>query len=116
MIRRPPISTLFPYTTLFRSLVLAEAGQAGAHAAGARAGRHEQRDEQGERERTRLQSRHTDIYLIPSFFFNDTATTDIYTLSLHDALPISRARRGWPGGRACGRCPRGSSRAARRTG
>src|SRR5437667_11055493 len=23
------------------------------------------------------------------FFFNDTATTDIYTLSLHDALPIS---------------------------
>src|SRR5438045_5349226 len=23
-----------------------------------------------------------------SFFFNDTATTDIYTLSLHDALPI----------------------------
>src|SRR2546422_1985943 len=26
------------------------------------------------------------------FFFNDTATTEIYTLSLHDALPISRAR------------------------
>src|SRR5688572_31876219 len=26
------------------------------------------------------------------FFFNDTATTEIYTLSLHDALPIS-----WPG-------------------
>src|SRR3712207_8029866 len=26
------------------------------------------------------------------FFFNDTATTEIYTLSLHDALPI------WPGG------------------
>ena len=23
------------------------------------------------------------------FFFNDTATTEIYTLSLHDALPIS---------------------------
>src|SRR2546422_6567036 len=31
------------------------------------------------------------------FFFNDTATTEIYTLSLHDALPISR-----PGG-TCGR-------------
>src|SRR3712207_9368541 len=38
------------------------------------------------------------------FFFNDTATTEIYTLSLHDALPISAgavalARRkngGWP--------------------
>src|SRR3712207_7520004 len=27
-----------------------------------------------------------------SFFFNDTATTEIYTLSLHDALPISTAR------------------------
>src|SRR3712207_7165561 len=26
------------------------------------------------------------------FFFNDTATTEIYTLSLHDALPISRPR------------------------
>src|SRR2546426_12743009 len=26
------------------------------------------------------------------FFFNDTATTEIYTLSLHDALPIYRAR------------------------
>src|SRR5256885_4181760 len=30
------------------------------------------------------------------FFFNDTATTEIYTLSLHDALPISRRRRGRP--------------------
>src|SRR3712207_8303487 len=27
------------------------------------------------------------------FFFNDTATTEIYTLSLHDALPISFAPR-----------------------
>src|SRR5258708_31517645 len=27
----------------------------------------------------------------PFFFFNDTATTEIYTLSLHDALPISAA-------------------------
>src|SRR3989442_10876196 len=26
---------------------------------------------------------------LPFFFFNDTATTEIYTLSLHDALPIS---------------------------
>src|SRR2546428_9502265 len=26
------------------------------------------------------------------FFFNDTATTEIYTLSLHDALPIFRVR------------------------
>src|SRR5256885_8250143 len=27
------------------------------------------------------------------FFFNDTATTEIYTLSLHDALPISQSSR-----------------------
>src|SRR2546426_12006134 len=37
------------------------------------------------------------------FFFNDTATTEIYTLSLHDALPISRygagGRRGGQRGR-----------------
>src|SRR5215204_7639879 len=45
------------------------------------------------------------------FFFNDTATTEIYTLSLHDALPIFPAprratdRRSWPGGV---RGPRGS--------
>src|SRR6266481_7495621 len=30
------------------------------------------------------------------FFFNDTATTDIYTLSLHDALPIGRTPRSNP--------------------
>src|SRR3954463_16836382 len=29
----------------------------------------------------------------PFCFFNDTATTEIYTLSLHDALPISRLLR-----------------------
>src|SRR6266487_6821429 len=28
------------------------------------------------------------IFLLFFFFFNDTATTEIYTLSLHDALPI----------------------------
>src|SRR2546430_17709111 len=49
------------------------------------------------------------------FFFNDTATTEIYTLSLHDALPISAranhrpaGRRPWPpwrGGRARSRGP-----------
>src|SRR3712207_8495864 len=42
------------------------------------------------------------------FFFNDTATTEIYTLSLHDALPICRPRyAGW-------RRPRASCRAASR--
>src|SRR3712207_8268387 len=34
------------------------------------------------------------------FFFNDTATTEIYTLSLHDALPILAACRSSPAGRA----------------
>src|SRR5258708_16160331 len=32
--------------------------------------------------------------LLLFFFFNDTATTEIYTLSLHDALPISDGRHG----------------------
>src|SRR5256885_704667 len=45
------------------------------------------------------------------FFFNDTATTEIYTLSLHDALPIScaRFRWTWPPGhcRRCWRAPAG---------
>src|SRR2546428_12758153 len=34
------------------------------------------------------------LYLIIFFFFfNDTATTEIYTLPLHDALPISTSKR-----------------------
>src|SRR3712207_7892347 len=32
------------------------------------------------------------------FFFNDTATTEIYTLSLHDALPISASAHPWRDG------------------
>src|SRR2546422_6931955 len=32
------------------------------------------------------------LFSLLFFFFNDTATTEIYTLSLHDALPISRQR------------------------
>src|SRR2546425_9138254 len=32
------------------------------------------------------------LFVFCFFFFNDTATTEIYTLSLHDALPISRPR------------------------
>src|SRR3990172_5499164 len=44
--------------------------------------------EDEDRKSTRLNSSHGYIsYSV--FFFNDTATTEIYTLSLHDALPIS---------------------------
>src|SRR5436309_11931459 len=52
------------------------------------------------------------------FFFNDTATTEIYTLSLHDALPISvRTRATTPHSSSPRRSPRrtkaGSSRRSR---
>src|SRR2546426_3495809 len=50
------------------------------------------------------------------FFFNDTATTEIYTLSLHDALPISPSggrRDGWRSGRRC--CSTRSRRSPART-
>src|SRR5258708_18102823 len=44
------------------------------------------------------------------FFFNDTATTEIYTLSLHDALPISRK---CAGKRSSAAWPRPSARERR---
>src|SRR5256885_12218076 len=47
------------------------------------------------------------------FFFNDTATTEIYTLSLHDALPISWAR---PGPRRTCRSRRAPSSASAKAG
>src|SRR3990167_7009701 len=91
MIRRPPRSTLFPYTTLFRS---------GWRATGTHCPPPQSvcrccpvspvrcRD----RKSTRLNSSHSQISAACFFFFNDTATTEIYTLSLHDALPIWLAR------------------------
>src|SRR3712207_1180564 len=131
MIRRPPRSTLFPYTTLFRSRRRG-GGPARGPGDGARAGRAARRRDGGrvgaarlgerrpgtgehdghhrghggggarrararDRKSTRLNSRHAHI-LYGGLFFNDTATTEIYTLSLHDALPISPPRR-WPGAR-----------------
>src|ERR1044072_7975231 len=93
MIRRPPISPLFPYTTLFRSRAL---GGAGAY------DRVKLVDEEDQvvrirphldRKSKRLNSRHTDISLMAVFVFNDPATTDISPLPLHDALPISSPRR-----------------------
>src|SRR3712207_8416930 len=53
------------------------------------------------------------------FFFNDTATTEIYTLSLHDALPISAAisppRLGVPWCRCCQPQPRPAASSPRGT-
>src|SRR3712207_7276289 len=52
-------------------------------------------------------------------YVNDTTTTDIYTLSLHDALPIARRERSWttsatePGGGGWSSIP-ASSRPSRR--
>src|SRR5215510_6220111 len=128
MIRPPPRSTLFPYTTLFRSAPFPHCLDANTHA--------EPDSGTSDRKSTRLNSSHVAISyavfclkkkkkqirfhvdppelaktLVPAlcdatelllrertiwliqldsffFFFNDTATTEIYTLSLHDALPI----------------------------
>src|SRR6266511_798821 len=97
MNRRPPISTLFPYTTLFRSL--------GAHDRNVDIPadieplvgviEHE-RSEEHTSESSHVKISYAVFCLkkkIFYFFFNEPATTDIYTLSLHDALPISRCSR-----------------------
>src|SRR5450830_1795427 len=124
MIRRPPRSTLFPYTTLFRSWI-SDAAVAEVPFTAFTSRRKGIQD----RKSTRLNSSHVSISYavfclkkkkkrapapwtscrgrcgsmcfrcgrsaftpcrLSFFFFNDTATTEIYTLSLHDALPISR--------------------------
>src|SRR3990172_2132315 len=87
MIRRPPRSTLFPYTTLFRSsrnrLYASSLRDPGCSRTAPGLASLPKKD----RKSTRLNSSHGYIsYAL--FFFNDTATTEIYTLSLHDALPI----------------------------
>src|ERR1044071_5636254 len=88
MIRRPPRSTLFPYTTLFRSALCVFAFQRSLAAAADVANDYHIGSYRLDRKRTRLNSNHEGISCIASCFFNDTATTEIYTLSLHDALPI----------------------------
>src|SRR5215467_230438 len=134
MIRRPPRSTLFPYTTLFRSRGRRAAGRVHGSRRQHRLGHpgFPQPRRPLDRKSTRLNSSHLVIsyavfcfkkkrqssarwkcsqpqgmaattllngrkFGIPSsqsrmfFFFNDPATTEIYTLSLHDALPIPAA-------------------------
>src|SRR5574337_489150 len=116
MIRRPPRSTLFPYTTLFRSTH--------PHAGGQSSARPGPRPARGleDRKSTRLNSSHHSIsYAVFClkkkkkkqffFFFNDTATTEIYTLSLHDALPIYASACRWA--KFCKAWPATSSRTGR---
>src|ERR1043165_7891543 len=89
MIRRPPRSTLFPYTTLFRSRRHVRAtGERVVDGAlrGCRARRRASRG-RSEEHTSELQSRGLISYAV--FCLNDTATAEIYTLPLHDALPIS---------------------------
>src|ERR1022692_4103195 len=136
MIRRPPRSTLFPYTTLFRSQWRYRIDTAyiarGRRIHPPRSEEHTSElqspcnlvcrlllekkkkkakmycstDSGGESYRVNGRCRarahlvislahHSSFLLLPFFvsfffffFFNDTATTEIYTLSLHDALPI----------------------------
>src|SRR6516165_4109253 len=124
MIRRPPRSTLFPYTTLFRSpagFVLIPPGGVGAVGpTGQRSEEHtselqsqsnlvcrlllekKKKPTQEFVERHHRANRHfadrgddKTVHCaehgyadIAFFFFNNGAATDIYTLSLHDALPI----------------------------
>src|SRR5574338_342202 len=96
MIRRPPRSTLFPYTTLFRSL--SRVSGLTCRKSGWALWQFSSRSEEHTSE---LQSpwhlvcrllleKKKKKYIFFFFFFNDTATTEIYTLSLHDALPISQ--------------------------
>src|ERR1051325_10601298 len=95
MIRRPPRSTLFPYTTLFRSVYDAASNlKSVTDANGTTQFQYDARDRRSEEHTSELQSPYVISYAV--FFFNDTATTEIYTLSLHDALPICLRRREQP--------------------
>src|ERR1043165_6880158 len=88
IIRRPPRSTLFPYTTLFRSVTADVVGpicESGDFLALDRKIVDVQPD-RSEEHTSELRSRGLKSFAV--FFFNYTATTEIYTLSLHDALPI----------------------------
>src|SRR3989338_6779501 len=90
MIRRPPRSTLFPYTTLFRS------ARAYSKIRFELDMRRQKSDKtripkflRSEEHTSELQSQFH--LLCRLFFFNDTAPTEIYPLSLHDALPICQS-------------------------
>src|SRR3990172_1920160 len=87
MIRRPPRSTLFPYTTLFRSISAPACLSTLAASLHVAPVVRMSSTKSTDRKSTRLNSSH-DYISYALFFFNDPAPTEIYTLSLHDALPI----------------------------
>src|ERR1051325_4090999 len=93
MIRRPPRSTLFPYPTLSRSVMPfgSLAGAAGLVAMTQASHPLAYVAVRSEEHTSELQSPYVIPYAV--FFFNDTATTEIYSLSLPDALPICDAVR-----------------------
>src|SRR5215469_4241027 len=136
MIRRPPRSTLFPYTTLFRSRLGSHSPHRPSRRSISSARPASSNRCLKDRKSTRLNSSHVEIsYAVfclkkkkqtkqheqrgesesdgdgtaggrdgfhaaaeqGAFFFNDTATTEIYTLSLHDALPIFQSVLELPG-------------------
>src|ERR1051326_7553469 len=84
MIRRPPRSTLFPYTTAL-PIYTATHVPSGCQADFSRLPRRNHANPTTlDRKSTRLNSSHIPLSRMPSSFCNDTATTEIYTLSLHD--------------------------------
>src|ERR1051326_2658910 len=93
MIRRPPRSTLFPYTTLFRSVTASGSMRwpsARSIRTWSRTGGTTTRS-RSEEHTSELKSHSFISYAF--FCLNDTATTEIYTLSLHDSLPICDGER-----------------------
>src|SRR3990167_6866510 len=87
MIRRPPRSTLFPYTTLFRSMLFKYKAieKTGEVREGTIDAVNNDVAIRSEEHTSELQSQSN---LLFPLFFNDPAPTEIYPLSLHDALPI----------------------------
>src|SRR3989304_5550611 len=89
MIRPPPRSTLFPYTRLIRSVDWLPRDKNLLTKLVNGVIRHRlSLDTRSEEHTSELQSRLHLVWRL--FFFNDTATTEIYTLSLHEAHPICR--------------------------
>src|ERR1051325_6773671 len=112
MRRRPPRSTLFPYTTLFRSagVLNPRPRPSVVRREGAIAVVDGDSGPRSEEHTSELQSPY--VTASAGFFFNETAPTEIYTLSLHDALPI--CRRPEPAAAAVGGAARGRHRGRRR--